>query len=80
MAETEPGRIEESKAFLQRLWLLENDERPGFLIGYAGPRVRGGRPVRSALFSTEGEGTIRDRLLETDLNEIYALLGASRKG
>jgi hypothetical protein len=64
MAEIEPGRIEESKAFLEKLWLLENDDRPGFLIGYVGPRVRGGRPVRSALFSTEGEGTVRERFLD----------------
>ena len=47
-----------------RLWRLENTERPGFLIGYAGPRVKGGRPVRSALFSTEGKDTVRERLLD----------------
>jgi hypothetical protein len=57
-------RIEKSKAFLKRMWCLENDERPAFLIGYVGPRVRGGRPIRSALFSTEGEDTVRDRLLD----------------
>jgi hypothetical protein len=28
-----------------------------------GPKVKGGRPVRSALFSTEGKDTVRDRLL-----------------
>src|SRR4030042_1153635 len=55
-------RVEKSKAFLRRLWCLENDERPAFLISYVGPDVRGGRPVRSALFSTEGEGPVRDRL------------------
>ena len=60
------GRIEKSKAFLRRLWNLENDARPGFLIGYLGPKVRGGRPVRSALFSTEGEDSVRDRLLDPD--------------
>jgi hypothetical protein len=57
-------RVEKSKAFLRRLWCLENDERPAFLISYVGPDVRGGRPVRSALFSTEGEGPVRDRLLD----------------
>src|SRR4030066_2017898 len=57
-------KIERSKAFLRRLWCLENNERPAFLIGYAGPRVRGGRPTRSALFSTEGEETVRERLLD----------------
>ncbi len=56
------GRIEETKAFLQRLWQCENDQRPGFLIGYTGPRLRGGTPVASALFSTEGADTVRDRL------------------
>ena len=60
------NRIEKNKAFLRRLWNLENEERPAFLIGFAGPRVRGGRPVRSALFSTEGEDTVRDRLLDPE--------------
>jgi hypothetical protein len=57
-------KVEKSRAFLRRLWCLENDERPAFLIGYVGPKVRGGRPIRSALFSTEGEDTVRDRLLD----------------
>ena len=56
--------IDKNREFLTRLWCLENDDRPAFLIGFLGPRVRGGRPVRSALFSTEGEGTVRDRLLD----------------
>ena len=70
------GQIEKSKVFLRRLWCLENAERPAFLISYVGPRVRGGRPIRSALFSTEGEETVRDRLLDpakflkTQLTEI----------
>lgn len=51
-----------ARGFLTRLWDLANDDRPGFLVGYAGPRVKGGAPVRSALFSTEGEGTVRERL------------------
>ena len=54
----------EARRFLTRLWDLENGERPGFLIGYVGPRVRGGRPVRSALFSTEGKYGVRERLLD----------------
>jgi len=52
-----------TRKFLTRLWNLENDERPGFMIGYVGPRVKGGKPVRSALFATEGPDTVRDRLL-----------------
>jgi hypothetical protein len=59
-------RVEKSKAFLRRLWCLENEERPAFLISYVGPRVRGGRPIRSALFSTEGDDTVRDRLLNPE--------------
>lgn len=55
-----------ARRFLERLWNLENGERPGFLIGYAGPRVKGGSPVRSALFSTEGRDTVRERLLDPD--------------
>ncbi len=55
-----------ARRFLERLWNLENDERPGFLIGYAGPRVKGGAPIRSALFSTEGRDTVRERLLDPD--------------
>ncbi len=53
-----------ARDFLTRLWALGNDDRPGYLIGYAGPRVRGGAPVRSALFSTEGKDTVKARLLD----------------
>jgi hypothetical protein len=53
-----------ARDFLTRLWALGNDDRPGFLIGYVGPRVRGGVPVRSALFSTEGKDTVKARLLD----------------
>lgn len=55
-----------ARRFLERLWSLENGERPGFLIGDAGPRIKGGRPIRSALFSTEGRDTVRERLLDPD--------------
>ncbi len=74
-------RIGESRRFLERLWSLENDERPGFLIGYTGPRLKGGQPVRSALFSTEGKTTVRERLLdpgkflEAQLEEIEGQMG-----
>ncbi len=57
-------KIAANRAFLERLWRLENAERPGFLIGYTGPRQRGGKPVVSALFSTEGPDSVRDRLLD----------------
>ena len=50
--------------FLTRLWDLENEDRPGSLTGYVGPRVRGGAPVRSALFSAEGKDTVKARLLD----------------
>jgi hypothetical protein len=53
-----------ARDFLTRLWALENDDRPGFLIGYVGPRVKGGAPIRSALFSTEGKDTVKARLLD----------------
>jgi hypothetical protein len=53
-----------ARDFLTRLWALENDDRPGYLVGYAGPRVKGGAPVRSALFSTEGKDTVKARLLD----------------
>jgi hypothetical protein len=71
-------RIEENRDFLRRLWRLENDDRPGFLISYMGPRVKGGKPVRSALYSTAGKDTVRDRLgscerfLAAQLEEIEA--------
>lgn len=71
-------QITQRKAFLQRLWMLENDERPGFMIGYVGPRVKNGKPIPSALFSTEGPDTVRDRIqdpakfLRAQLNEIDA--------
>jgi len=56
--------IASPRDFLARLWALENDDRPGSLIGYVGPRVKGGAPVRSALFSTEGKDTVKARLLD----------------
>lgn len=56
----------QARAFLARLWRLENRERPGFLLGYLGPEVRGAKPVPSALFSTEGEESVRDRLLDPE--------------
>ncbi|HEX9027915.1 MAG TPA: uroporphyrinogen decarboxylase family protein, partial [Anaerolineales bacterium] len=48
--------------------------------GYTGPRLRGGRPVISSLFSTEGTDTVRDRLqdprkfLRAQLEEIQGQL------
>jgi len=57
-----PAKIAESRRFLTRLWHIENEERPAFLIGYTGPRLKGAKPVRSALFSTEGKDTVRERL------------------
>jgi len=56
----------ETKAFLTRLWKLENDERPGFMIGYTGPEVIGGNTAKSALFSTDGKDTVKDRLLDPE--------------
>jgi hypothetical protein len=61
---TMEAQIERNKTFLRRLWALENGERPGFMIGYVGPRVKNGRPIPSALFSTEGPDSVRDRLLD----------------
>ncbi len=55
-----------TKKFLTRLWNLDNEERPGFMIGDVGGRVTGGTPVKSALFSTEGTDTVRERLLNPE--------------
>jgi uroporphyrinogen-III decarboxylase len=63
---TSHERIAANRAFLKRLWRCENDERPGFLIGYTGPRMRGGKPVTSALFSVEGTDTVRTRLQDPE--------------
>jgi hypothetical protein len=74
------GRAEESRKFLTRMWRLENDERPGFMFGFVGPKVRGGAPVRSALFTPEGIGTVRERLqnsgrfLDAQLEEAEGLI------
>ena len=54
----------EGRAFLQRLWHLENLDRPAFIIGDVGGPVIGGEAVKSALFSTEGTDTVRDRLTD----------------
>ena len=74
------AKIAASRVFLERLWALDNDERPGYMIGYVGPRVRDGKPVVSALFSTDGPDSVRDRLLDpakflrAQLDEIDAQL------
>lgn len=62
MVNVTSDRIAASREFLKRLWRCKNEERPGFLIGYTGPRLRGGKPVVSALFSVEGTDTVRTRL------------------
>lgn len=59
-------RITASREFLKELWRCENEARPGFLIGYTGPRIRGGEPVVSALFSVEGSDTVRTRLQDPE--------------
>ncbi len=59
-------QISASRAFLTRLWHLENDERPGFLIGYVGPKVVGGTSSENVLFVRDGEGTFRERLLDPE--------------
>jgi hypothetical protein len=59
-------RIASSKTFLTRLWHLDNDERPGFMVGYVGPKVKGGTSSENVLFVREGEGTFRDRLLDPE--------------
>jgi hypothetical protein len=75
-----PAVVRASREFLQRMWRLENTERPGYMFGEMGPKVRGGASVRSALFSVEGPGTVRERLqdpekfLQAQLVELEALL------
>lgn len=66
MMQTTDRIITRNKEFLSRLWRLENEERPAFLIGYVGPRVKGGKAIRSALFSPEGKDTVKDRLLNPE--------------
>ncbi len=69
-----------SRNFLKKLWRCENEARPGFLIGYTGPKMKGGNPVTSALFSVEGKDTVRERLqnpnkfLHAQLEEINGQL------
>src|SRR5512133_1005501 len=60
------ARIAANKRFLTRLWNLDNDERPGFMIGYVGPKVIGGTTSENVLFVREGQGTFRDRLLDPE--------------
>jgi hypothetical protein len=56
----------QSKNFLNKFWNLENNERPAFMISYVGTKVKGGEPVKSALFSTDGIDTVNDRLLDPE--------------
>lgn len=80
LGEKAKERVKKSRDFLTRLWHLENDERPGFIIGYTGSTIKGGTPVKSALFSTDGKDTVRDRLqdpekyLRAQLDEIEGQL------
>jgi hypothetical protein len=75
-----PAAARASREFLQRMWHLENTERPGYMFGEMGPKVKGGASVRSALFSVEGPDTVRERLqdpekfLQAQLEELEALL------
>ncbi|MBD3408612.1 MAG: hypothetical protein GF419_00240 [Ignavibacteriales bacterium] len=63
------------KDFLKKMWRLENDERPAFVIGYLGPEVINGPPVKNAIFD-KGDDSIKDRLrdpakyLQAQLDEI----------
>ncbi|MCX6150945.1 MAG: hypothetical protein NTX22_10500 [Ignavibacteriales bacterium] len=36
------------------------------MIGYVGPKIKGGKSVKSALFSTDGTDTVKDRLLDPE--------------
>jgi hypothetical protein len=64
--DTHADRITASRDFLTRLWHLENDELPGFMIGYVGPKVKNGQPVENALFAREGPDTVRQRILDPE--------------
>jgi hypothetical protein len=59
-------KIVSNREFLEQLWLCENEDRPGFLIGYTGPEMIGGKPVQSAIFSVEGTDTVRTRLQDPE--------------
>jgi len=55
-----------NREFLEKLWLCENEDRPGFLIGYTGPEMIGGKPVQSAIFSVAGTDSVRTRLQDPE--------------
>lgn len=58
--------ISKTRSFLTRLWHLENNERPGFMIGYVSIRVKSGEPDHSARFSTAAKNKVRDRLIDPE--------------
>lgn len=64
MFEQYQSLINKNKSFLEDYWNLENTARPAFMIGYVGPKVKGGEPVKSALFATDADTTVKERLLE----------------
>jgi uroporphyrinogen-III decarboxylase len=59
-------RIQKNRRFLTRMWNLDNDERPGFMVVNPGPKVKGGVTVEHVMFRREGSETVRDRLLDPD--------------
>ncbi len=79
--EAHAGQIAASREFLARLWNLDNAERPGFMIGYVGPKVKNGQPVENALFARESPDTVRQRILNPEkylavqIKEIEGQLG-----
>jgi hypothetical protein len=64
--DTHAAKIAANRDFLTRLWHLENDERPGFMIGYVGPKVKHGKPVENALFARGGPDTVLQRLMSPE--------------
>jgi hypothetical protein len=59
-------QIAENRTFLTRVWNLDNEERPGFMIGYVGPNVVGGKSSENVLFVREAEGTYKERLFDPE--------------
>ena len=53
--------------FLERMWRLENAERPGFMFGYVGPKVKRWNPDQERTVLGRGHRDRAERLQDPEM-------------